>query len=156
MPKYQSKTKKITGPYDKGKKEIKQAAQNEDKNITNTREDDHSEAADSRAVNEQGEDMFCDVCTNPVERLVQCDRCLIWYCCGCAEIPDKLQEILCEFKELHWFCYRCDRIAINAIRSFNDESTFTFDAKTNVTIIVNTATKSCKSLAKKLLIAFEI
>ena len=66
MPKYRSKTKKTTGPYDKGKKEIEQAAQNEDKNITNMREDDHSEASDN-AVNEQGGDMFCDVCTNPVE-----------------------------------------------------------------------------------------
>ena len=44
--------------------------------------------------------------------------------------------------ELHWFCHRCDKIAINAIRSFNDESSFTSDAKTSVTCIVNTAIKS--------------
>lgn len=141
MPKYRSKTKKPAGPYNKGKKEIDQTVLNEDKTITNTREDDHSEAVDS-VVNEQGEDMHCDVCTDSVERLVQCDRCLIWYCCGCAKIADKLQEILCEFTELHWFCHRCDKIAINAIRSFNDESTPTSDAKISVTSIINTAIKA--------------
>ena len=86
--------------------------------------------------------MFRDACINPVERLVQCDRCLIWYFCGCAMIPDKLQEILCEFTELHWFCHRCDRIAINAVHSFNGESMFISDAKTGGTSIINTAIKS--------------
>ena len=111
---------------------------------------DHSETVNS-AVNKQGEDMFCDVCTNPVEQLAHYDRCLIWYCCGCAEIPDKLQEILCEFTELHWFCHPCDRIAVNAIRSFNDKSTFTSDAKTSVTSIVNTAMKSLQESCQEVI-----
>ena len=35
----------------------------------------------------------------------------------------RLQEVLCEFTELHWFCHRCDKITIKIIHNFNDETT---------------------------------
>ena len=36
-------------------------------------------------------------------------------------------NVLVEFKELHWFCKKCDEIAIRAIRSFNPEKVSSLD-----------------------------
>ena len=108
------------------------------------------------------------MCTNSVERLVQCDRCLIWYCCGCAEIPMRLQEVLCEFTELHWFCHRCDKITIKIIRNFNDETTptitptpttdettFTSNIIASITSAISTATKSLQRALQETINSFQ-
>ena len=66
MPKYRSKTKKPAGSYEKGKKEIEQTASKEDKGETSKREDEHNDIVDSVA-NEQGEDIYCDMCTDSIK-----------------------------------------------------------------------------------------
>lgn len=67
MPKYRNRTKKSTIPYGKGKKGKDQNTPKEDKRV--------GEVSDTleNAVDEQGEDLLCDVCSNSVERIVQCD-----------------------------------------------------------------------------------
>ena len=74
------------------------------------------------------DDIVCDVCTDKADHLIMCDRCEIWYCHRCAGINViKLVEVLIEFKELHWFCNKCDEIAVKAIQSFNPDKVSSLD-----------------------------
>ena len=83
------------------------------------------------------------MCTNSVDHLIQCDRCLNWYCCTCGKVSEHLITVLDEFKELYWFCHKCDAIAINTIQAFNStESTPGSDTVTAVTGIITTAIQS--------------
>ena len=97
-----------------------------------------SQTGDS-ADNQQDISFKCDVCTNSVDHLIQCDRCLNWYCCTCGEVSEHLITVLDEFKELYWFCHKCDAIAINTIQAFNStESTPGSDTVTAVTGVITT------------------
>lgn len=147
MPKYRNRTKKPAAPYGKGKKG--QNTPKEDK-----RESEGNDTSDN-AVDEQGEDLKCDICSSSVERLVQCDRCLTWYCCGCANIPEQLQVVLSEFIELHWFCSGCDQKAIDAIRSFNDDSDPITNIKSSFTKAINTAMKSFQEALQEVIKNFQ-
>ena len=54
-----------------------------------------------------------------------------------------------EFKELYWFCHKCDAIAINTIQAFNStESTPGSDTVTAVTGIITTAIQSLQEARK--------
>ena len=89
------------------------------------------------------------MCTNSVDHLIQCDRCLNWYCCTCGKVSEHLITVLDEFKELYWFCHKCDAIAINTIQAFNStESTPGSDTVTAVTGIITTAIQSLQEACK--------
>ena len=89
------------------------------------------------------------MCTNSVDHLIQCDRCLNWYCCTCGKVSEHLITVLDEFKELYWFCHKCDAIAINTIQAFNStESTPGSDTVTAVTGIITTAIQSLQEARK--------
>ena len=64
--------------------------------------------------------LVCDVCTDMTDHLIMCDRCEIWFCYRCAQVVVGLINVLVKFKELHWFCKKCDGIAIRlrAIQKF--------------------------------------
>ena len=67
--------------------------------------------------------LVCDKCTATVDQLIQCERCQVWYCSQCENVPVKLMELLDEFKdEVHWFCHYCKTLALEAIRNFNSSS----------------------------------
>lgn len=157
MPKYRNKTKKALGPYDAGSKQQDNGEQNTStnkssrKDVTNRPkegttdiESNVSSPVVQHSSNDEGEILNCDVCTESVEQLIQCDRCLIWFCCTCAKIPTRMLEALYEFSALHWFCCRCDKIAINAIKSFNDQSPRTSDVTSCITEAISTAMNSLK------------
>ena len=80
------------------------------------------------------------MCTNSVNHLIQYDRCLIWHCCTCVKVSERLITVLDEFKELHWFGHKCDAIAIDAIQAYNStESTLRSDILSAVTGVITTA-----------------
>ena len=54
------------------------------------------------------------------ERLVQCEKCQVWFCTGCGKIGENIMSLLDECASLHWFCECCNTAAINAIRSFSN------------------------------------
>ena len=86
------------------------------------------------ADNQQDTSFKCDVCTNSVDHLIQCDQCLIWHCCTCRKVSEHFITVLDEFKELHWFCRKCDAKATDAIQAFNStECTAGSDIVTAVT-----------------------
>ena len=58
--------------------------------------------------------LFCDIYIDMADHLIMCDRCEIRFCYRCAEI-DLLINVLVEFKEIHWFCTKCDGITIRAL-----------------------------------------
>ena len=62
------------------------------------------------------------------DHLIMCDRCEIWYCYKCAMVNVRLIDVLVEFKELHWFCKKCDETAVRAINSFNPEKASSLDS----------------------------
>ena len=107
-----------------------------------------SQTGDS-ADNQQDISFKCDVCTNSVDHLIQCDRCLNWYCCTCGKVSEHLITVLDEFKELYWFCHKCDAIAINTIQAFNStESTPGSDTVTAVTGVITTAIQPLQEALK--------
>jgi len=48
---------------------------------------------DESVDTQQGNTFYCDVCTESVNHLIQCDHCLMWYCCACGKITDHLITI---------------------------------------------------------------
>ena len=107
-----------------------------------------SQTSDS-ADNQQDVSFQCDVCTNSSDHLIQCDRCMIWHCCTCGKVSERLITVLDEFKELHWFCHKCDAIAIDAIQAFNPtESTPRPDILSAVTGVITTAIQSLQEALK--------
>ena len=103
MPKNKTKRKQLSGPYP-GKKKGTVS----DTNGTKT----------SGQV-ENSENYICDVCTDAVDRLIQCERCLIWYCLKCSKLTDLAMYVLEENESIHWFCEPCSGNVIEAIQAFN-------------------------------------
>ena len=107
-----------------------------------------SQAGDS-ADNQQDMSFKCDVCTNSVNHLIQCDQCLNCYYCTCGKVSERLITMLDKFKELNWFCHKCDAIAIDAIKAFNStESTPGLDIVKAVTSVFTTAIQSLQEALK--------
>ena len=80
---------------------------------------------------------------NSVNNPIQCDQYLTWYCCTCRKVSEHLIVVVDEFKELHWFCQKCDAIAIDAIQAFNStESTPRSEILSAVTGVITTAIQS--------------
>lgn len=108
-----------------------------------------SSASSDSVDNQQDASFHYDICTNPVDHLIQCDRCLIWYCCTCGGASEHLITVLDEFKELNWFCQKCDAIAIEAIRAFNPTiPTQSSDILPAVTGAITTAIQSLQDALK--------
>jgi len=64
-----------------------------------------------------------------------------------------------EFKELHWFCPKCDKIAIEAICGFNPTSSSCDSMQQKVTNVISMAMQGLESVVnecfKKLESAFK-
>ena len=89
----------------------------------------------------------CDVCTTQADELTQCEYCLINYCCSCGKISERLFAALVEFKELHWFCPKCDQTAIRAIQQLNNSSR-SDNILSAVTSTISTAIQSLQDTLK--------
>ena len=98
--------------------------------------------------NDADEPYYCDVCTTQVDRLIQCEYCSINYCCPCGEISEKLFAALVEFKQLHWFCPRCDQVAIKAIQQFGSTVGPSGDILSAVTSTISAAIQSLQDTLK--------
>ena len=97
----------------------------EDESATDTNGDSTNQP--ESVVGSTEDSLVCDVCTDMADHLIMCDRCEIWFCYRCAQVDVGLINVLVEFKELHWFCKKCDEIAIRAIQSFNPEKVSSLD-----------------------------
>ena len=103
MPKNKTKRKQSTGPYPRKKKGAVS---------------DSNDTVTASQV-ESSENYVIDVCTDTVDRLFQCERCLIWYCLKCSKLTDLAMYALEENESIHWFCKHCSGNVIKAIQSFN-------------------------------------
>ena len=54
----------------------------------------------------------CDVCKKSVDEVVQCERCIKWFCCVYQNISEKMYDAIFEFSKLHWFCDGCESSAV--------------------------------------------
>ena len=74
-----------------------------------SRRDNNTEKKDASDT-EEGEPtvLYCDKCTSAVERLLQCEKCLIWYCLNCSKVINEVLNMLNEYDTLHWFCDACN------------------------------------------------
>jgi len=57
-------------------------------------------------------------CTDDVDRLIQCERCLLWYCLKCSKVTDLAMYALEENESIHWFCEACSDNVVRAIQAF--------------------------------------
>jgi len=70
------------------------------------------------------EEYVCDRCTDIVDVLIQCERCEMWLCAGCEKLSPEVISFIGEHSEsrVHWFCMICDKLAINAVKSYSHMS----------------------------------
>ena len=111
-------------PKDKGpksKQSVEPYTKKTGKSVPESTEESTKKAGKSvpESTDESAEKLYCDRCTNTVEQLIQCEKCLIWLCSDCEKIPDNVMSIAKEYEQLHWFCKYCDVAAVEAIRAFN-------------------------------------
>jgi len=59
-----------------------------------------------------------------VDQLIQCERCEMWLCNICEEIPDQVMSFIgkCSKFRDHWYCKRCDKPALHAVRTYSQMS----------------------------------
>ena len=63
-----------------------------------------------------GESVF----TDDDDKLVECGRCESWECIKCSNISEKHYELLNDAilgAKLHWYCMKCNRLAISAVKN---------------------------------------
>ena len=75
----------------------------------------------AKEAQQESNEFQCNVCSDAVERLIQCKRCLKWHCLKCSKISDSVMNVLDENEALHWFCGVCHAIAMKAIQTFPQE-----------------------------------
>ena len=95
MPKAGRKKKQAQKPYEKTAN-------------TTTELDDKGVVQDTEST----EEYICVECKKLVDEVVQCEKCIKWYCCVCQNINEKMYEALFEFSKLYWFCNGCESDAI--------------------------------------------
>lgn len=71
---------------------------------------------------EESGESSCDSCStkslpggrNP---MIQCDRCMLWFCLQCADMSQGVFDTLTEFKDLIWCCSQCKSKALSAVKA---------------------------------------
>ena len=65
-----------------------------------------------KSSNHQGipeqDDVVCDKCKQSVDQTILCEACEAWMCSACGGIPLHVIDIIANYKQIHWFCQKCN------------------------------------------------
>ncbi len=76
----------------------------------------------SQTGTSQNDDFWtCGLCKkqfgDPEDKLIECDRCKLFFCTKCLKMSDQTYAALCQAASVsHWFCLSCEQPALHAIR----------------------------------------
>ena len=62
----------------------------------------------------------CGSCAStvlPGYPMIQCDRCELWFCLKCADMPKGVFDTLASFQDLMWCCPQCKSKALSAVKA---------------------------------------
>ena len=57
---------------------------------------------------EQDSDIVCDRCKQSVDQTILCEACEGWMCSTCGGIPLHVIDIIADYKQIYWFCQKCN------------------------------------------------
>ena len=75
---------------------------------------------DNTSVDSSGDKCKCKKCQVDLasdSKCIQCERCLLWYCIGCANITEAQYSAMSSLKFIHWFCLECEPAALKAAQN---------------------------------------
>ena len=63
----------------------------------------------------------CELCKGKFDdendKLLQCERCMLTFCCSCLSMNDSDYSFLKDHPDFHWFCSECQAPALKSVQT---------------------------------------
>ena len=73
----------------------------------------------NHASKDKKESWICETCkkvfSDPKSNMLECERCCEHFCAKCVKVMEAEYVFLTSRNDIHWFCNKCDNLAIESV-----------------------------------------